>query len=188
MLGVADQYHVIDNVVEVNGFIPPMLPGSSMRKSLGTRLQPPFTECSTITGPPSQQGLTASLRTCGEILQWKFRKRSPLLLFGTAMLVFGQIITTWGAPLTSICPSFAAQTLTREESGQIFIRLCYCILSTSTANEVGVNINWYMFYIAGLPLLCLALVNNMPKKATAQLHLSLNQLTRQEIFGVLETR
>ena len=28
MLGVADQYHAVDDVAEVNGFIPPMLPGS----------------------------------------------------------------------------------------------------------------------------------------------------------------
>ena len=32
MLGVADQYHVVDDVVEVNGFIAPVLPGSFLYK------------------------------------------------------------------------------------------------------------------------------------------------------------
>ena len=40
MLGVADQYHTVDDVAEVNGFIAPILQGSFLYKSLGTRLLP----------------------------------------------------------------------------------------------------------------------------------------------------
>ena len=43
--------------------------------------------------------------------------------------------------------SLAGQTLTQEESGQIPIRLWYCILSSSASNEVGVNINLDVFCI-----------------------------------------
>ena len=71
-----------------------------------------------------------------------------------------------------------------RESGQIPIRLLYCILSSRAPNEVGVNINWDAF-CKGRSSVSL---NSMPKKATARLHSSLTQLTRQEILGVLETR
>ena len=71
-----------------------------------------------------------------------------------------------------------------RESGQIPIRLLYCILSSRAPNEVGVNINWDAFCKGRSSVS----PNNMPKKATARLHLSLTQLTRQEILGVLETR
>ena len=33
-----------------------------------------------------------------------------------------------------------------RESGQIPVRLLYCILSSRAVNEVGVNINWDAFY------------------------------------------
>ena len=72
----------------------------------------------------------------------------------------------------------------KRESGQILIRLLYCILSSRVPNEVGVNINWDTFCKGRSSVS----PNNMPKKATARLHLSLTQLTRQEILGVLETR
>ena len=48
----------------------------------------------------------------------------------------------------------------KRESGQIPIRLLYCILSSRAPNEVGVNINWDVFRTrawVGLLLLCLAL-------------------------------
>ena len=83
--------------------------------------------------------------------------------------------------------SLAAQTLTQEESGQIPIRVWYCILSSSASNEVGVNINWDVFCIGRSSVIMPRSVN-MPKKATACLHSSLNQLTHQEILGVLEMR
>ena len=84
--------------------------------------------------------------------------------------------------------SLAAQTHAGRESGQIPIRLWYCILSSSASNEVVVNINWDVFCIGRSSVIIPRSVNNMPKKVTARLHSSLNQLTRQEILGVLETR
>ena len=80
--------------------------------------------------------------------------------------------------------SLARLSLGRRESGQILIRLLYGILSSRASNEVGVNINWDAF-CKGRSSLSL---NRMPKKATTHLHLSLTQLTRQEILGMLETR
>ena len=81
--------------------------------------------------------------------------------------------------------SLAGQTLTWEErvwsnSHQAFV----WHTQRRASNEVGVNINWDAF-CKGRSSLSL---NSMPKKATTHLHLSLTQLTRQEILGVLETR
>ena len=72
----------------------------------------------------------------------------------------------------------------KRESGQILIRLLYCILSSRVPNEVGVNINWDTF-CKGRSSVSL---NSLPKKATSRLHSSLTQLTRHEILGVLEMR
>ena len=80
--------------------------------------------------------------------------------------------------------SQARLSLRSRESGQIPIRLLYCIVSSSISNEVGVNINWDVFW-KGRSSISL---NSMPKKATACLRLSLTQLTHQEILGVLEMR
>ena len=41
--------------------------------------------------------------------------------------------------------SQARLSLRRRESGQIPIRLLYCILSSRAPNEVGVSINWNAF-------------------------------------------
>ena len=84
----------------------------------------------------------------------------------------------------SLAASRRPDSLGRRESGQILIRLLYCILSSRAPNEVGVNINWDTF-CKGRSSVSL---NSMPKKATACLHSSLTQLTRQEILGMLEMR
>ena len=75
-----------------------------------------------------------------------------------------------------------------RESGQIPIRLLYCILSSRASNEVGMNISWDAFCKGRSSVIMPCFLNNMPKKAIACLHLSLTQLTCQEILGVLETR
>ena len=69
--------------------------------------------------------------------------------------------------------SLAGQTLTgRRESGQIPIRLLYCILSSRVPNEVDVNINWDTFCKGRSSVF----LNSMPKKASARLHWPLTQL------------
>ena len=84
--------------------------------------------------------------------------------------------------------SQARLSLRRRKSGQIPIRLLYCVLSSSASNEVGVNINWDVFCKSRSFIITPRSLNNMPKKATAPLHSSLTQLTPQEILGLLETR
>ena len=74
----------------------------------------------------------------------------------------------------------ARLSLGRRESGQIPIRFLYCILSSRAPNKVSVNINWDVFCKGRSSVF----LNGMPKKATARLHWSLTQLTRQEILGV----
>ena len=106
-------------------------------------------------------------------------------------------VTTWRwvnlvnptrCPITVLdCQEVVSQarlSLGRRESGQIPIWLLYCILSSRAPNEVGVNINWDAFCKSRSSVS----LNSLPKKATARLHSSLTQLTRQEILGVLETR
>ena len=44
------------------------------------------------------------------------------------------------------CKSQPSLSLGRRESGQIPIRLLYCILSSRATDEVGVNINWDAFW------------------------------------------
>ena len=76
------------------------------------------------------------------------------------------------ASAVALLVSQARLSLGRRESGQIPIRLLYCILSSRAPNEVGVNINWDAF-CKGRSSVSL---NSMPNTATARLHSSLSQL------------
>ena len=99
-----------------------------------------------------------------------------------ALFCQDQMIVCWKACIVSQ-PRLSRG---KREFGQIPIRLLYCILSSSASNEVGVNINWDMFCIGRSSVIMPRSVNYWPKKATARPHSSLNQLTRQEILGMLD--
>ena len=68
------------------------------------------------------------------------------------------------------CKSQPSLSLGRRESGQIPIRLLYCILSSRVPNEVGVNINCTGRMVSIIMHETPHSLSNMPKKGTTHLH------------------
>ena len=87
--------------------------------------------------------------------------------------------------------SLTDQNLTQEEIvwSKLFpLGFCVCVLNSMAPNEVSVTMNWDMFWNSRISLATPAPQVTSQKRQPPHLHLSLSQLTHQEILGVLGRR